>query len=132
MIGLNVGRGTVTLTFATPLSGFLAEISSTEYASSSDAIISAFDASGNLLDRIVMERNGYQVQPGFMGFSYDTAEISRITFANEYIGFRNISIVQADPTGAVPEPATWGMMIVGLGLTGTALRRARRPRRQTA
>lgn len=27
------------------------------------------------------------------------------------------------PAGAVPEPATWGMMIVGLGLVGVGLRR---------
>ncbi|MEG3125743.1 PEPxxWA-CTERM sorting domain-containing protein [Sphingomonas sp. GB1N7] len=31
-----------------------------------------------------------------------------------------------DPSsGAVPEPATWGMIIVGFGLTGAAIRRRR-------
>lgn len=32
-----------------------------------------------------------------------------------------------NPSGAVPEPATWGMMLLGFGLMGAALRR-RRPR----
>ena len=31
--------------------------------------------------------------------------------------------------GAIPEPATWAMMIAGFGLIGAALRRVRRPRR---
>ncbi len=35
----------------------------------------------------------------------------------------NISLVSAD--GVVPEPATWGMMIAGFGLVGSALRRRR-------
>ncbi|UAK26461.1 PEPxxWA-CTERM sorting domain-containing protein [Sphingomonas nostoxanthinifaciens] len=132
MIGLNAGRGTVTLSFATPLSGFLAEIDSTQYASTSDAIITAYDLAGDVLDSILFEHNGYQVEPGYMGFSYATAEISRITFANEYIGLRNISILSADQIGPVPEATTWGMMIVGFGMAGTALRRARRVRPQAA
>jgi hypothetical protein len=32
-----------------------------------------------------------------------------------------------DFAGAVPEPATWGMMILGFGLAGFGLRRGRRP-----
>lgn len=31
-----------------------------------------------------------------------------------------------DPTGAVPEPATWFLMIAGFGLAGASLRKARR------
>lgn len=33
------------------------------------------------------------------------------------------------PTGAVPEPGTWAMMIVGFGVVGGAIRSARRARR---
>ena len=32
-----------------------------------------------------------------------------------------------DPPAGVPEPAAWGLMIVGFGLTGAALRRRRTP-----
>ena len=35
----------------------------------------------------------------------------------------------ADSTGAVPEPASWAMLIAGFGLTGAALRRRSRHRR---
>ncbi len=129
MIGLNAASGTVTLDFATPIAGFLAEINSTQYVSSADAIITALDAAGNQLDRIVLERGGYRVQPGYMGFSYTGAVISRITFANEYIGFRNMSVVAAS---AVPEPATWAMMILGMGMVGTRCRRRRHVRLQPA
>lgn len=34
--------------------------------------------------------------------------------------------LKAGRVGAVPEPATWALMILGLGATGTALRRRRR------
>ena len=30
------------------------------------------------------------------------------------------------PTGAVPEPSTWAMMLLGFGAVGMALRRGRR------
>ena len=39
--------------------------------------------------------------------------------AASYSGNLNLSTV------AVPEPATWGMMILGFGLAGGALRRSR-------
>jgi hypothetical protein len=31
--------------------------------------------------------------------------------------------VSASVSGAVPEPATWGMMILGFGLVGMSMRR---------
>lgn len=40
--------------------------------------------------------------------------------------------IGADSTSPVPEPATWAMMIGGLGLVGSAMRRSRRSARTVA
>jgi hypothetical protein len=124
MIGLNSSYGTITLSFARPLSGFVAEINSTEFADwGRDATVSAYDSAGNLLDTLLFEQQGYQVEPGYWGFSYTAAQIARITFSNEYIAVRNISVVMA-----VPEPVSWAMMLSGFGLVGGILRHGgRRP-----
>jgi PEP-CTERM motif len=45
--------------------------------------------------------------------------------------FDNISATQADAL-AVPEPATWGLMILGFGLAGSSLRRRARPAARAA
>lgn len=39
----------------------------------------------------------------------------------------SLAITYADATGAVPEPAAWGMMILGFGAIGMVLRRRRTP-----
>ncbi len=41
----------------------------------------------------------------------------------EYIGLDNVSVVE---TAAIPEPATWAMMLVGFGALGAALRSRRK------
>jgi hypothetical protein len=40
--------------------------------------------------------------------------------------FSNGITLNAGPTGAVPEPATWAMMILGMGAVGYAMRHAKR------
>jgi len=35
--------------------------------------------------------------------------------------------VNVSPVGAVPEPATWAMMLLGFGAVGFAMRRRQRP-----
>lgn len=50
------------------------------------------------------------------------------SFQDEAWGLDNVSFtarVGEAPTGAVPEPSTWAMMILGLGAAGAALRRRR-------
>lgn len=52
------------------------------------------------------------------------------TAANLYnpqsYGLNELKVFSADPTGAVPEPATWAMMIMGFGMVGSGLRVGRR------
>ncbi|MGH6997313.1 MAG: PEPxxWA-CTERM sorting domain-containing protein [Phenylobacterium sp.] len=55
----------------------------------------------------------------------------RFQFASDYaaygrgVTFDNLSVTGNVPS-AVPEPATWAMMIMGFGLAGTAIRKRRR------
>jgi hypothetical protein len=118
LIGLNRTSGTFTLAFAAPLRSFLAEVNWTEYTTSRDASMSAYDSHGNLLDTILLEHNGSVATPGYLGFSDEGGDIARVTFSNEFVAIRDISVLAA----AVPEPASWAMLIAGFGLAGLALR----------
>ncbi|WP_260600179.1 PEPxxWA-CTERM sorting domain-containing protein [Sphingomonas endolithica] len=52
------------------------------------------------------------------------ANLDELTFAQVVNGSQDLTF--SATIAAVPEPATWGMMIVGFGLAGTALRRKRK------
>jgi hypothetical protein len=121
-IALNNVESTFTLTFAAPVRAFLGQVTwgKPGYAGFSTRM-SAYDASGVQLDAIDFVANGQQqLAKGFYGFAYAGADIKSIVFTNDYIAVRNISIL-----GAVPEPAGWALMILGFGLVGGAMRRAR-------
>lgn len=118
MIGLNAATGSFTLTFATSIKGFLAETNWTNDQTSLEGIVEAFDAAGTLLESITLEHGMNLVDPGMLGFSRSSADIKSIRFSNEYVGIRSISISAA----AVPEPATWAMMLLGFGMMGAAIR----------
>ncbi len=58
-------------------------------------------------------------------FAFDTPFVGQY-FLFEGVNFSNgPRIVEIDAIGAVPEPATWAMMVLGFGLAGGAMRRKR-------
>ena len=122
MIGLDRGTGTFELAFAAPITGFLGELNWTVGAGG-NASISIYNSMGTLLESLTLENGANVVAPGYYGFSRSIADISFVRFNEEYIGVRNITTTGFG--AAVPEPASWAMLIAGFGLTGAAMRRRR-------
>lgn len=75
------------------------------YALPANDKIDIFAGLGEVLDSIVVSD-----LRGAKGESLLFKDIKQISF-------------NATPAGAVPEPATWGMLILGIGLTGGVMRR---------
>ena len=82
----------------------------------------------------VIDTDGDFTTAGFFGFSSATAlqsvEVWSSNLAGGPIGERanvvdNLAISRI-PTGGVPEPASWALMIMGFGLAGAVMRRSRR------
>lgn len=79
-----------------------------------------------------------QTLTGDFSLSFASAPVDGITFDNLFVRYQSITNNAAGikggsgvgqpttPVSAVPEPATWGMMIVGFGLIGASMRRSRR------
>lgn len=63
---------------------------------------------------------------GFQGINGQT--IREVTIAVSGVGFRDLRQVRLVPGAAVPEPASWALMIGGLGLVGMMGRRRVKPR----
>jgi hypothetical protein len=59
------------------------------------------------------------------GESYTSATFSTVSPAG-FTTFKQLRLVLAQPTGGVPEPATWAMMLLGFGGIGMAMRRSRK------
>ncbi|KQT31394.1 hypothetical protein ASG29_15760 [Sphingomonas sp. Leaf412] len=121
MAGLNINRGAMTFTFASAVSGVVADINwAGGYGETVTASI--FDSSANLLETITFDGGkGNMLAPGFWGFSRTSNDISSLVLSNGYIGARSFSIETL--AGGVPEPTTWALMILGMGAVGGAMRR---------
>lgn len=62
----------------------------------------------------------------FWLFDFGTEGVSSITLDNVQ-GFSNAALYTTATPPAVPEPATWGMMLMGFGAAGYAMRKRRQP-----
>lgn len=101
-----------------------------------DAPVRAFGAdfiAANTTSRVNLKIDGQSFvreagQNGFFGVVAD-ADFSDITVTlrlgqNDFVAFDNVTY--ASSVSAVPEPATWAMMVGGFGLAGAAARRTRK------
>jgi len=91
--------------------------------------INAYDTTGGLLQSLtnVSSTSGFTVQ------TLSAANIARVdvvgTFSGNFangarlFGIDNLTFTPNATTGAVPEPATWAMMLLGFGAVGSAMRR---------
>lgn len=88
------------------------------------ANVSFFGNDGSLIQSLALTN----LADGYYGFQRDGGfnDIYGISIDNDDtngIGFDNLKFDVRSVGGAVPEPATWLMMIAGFGLVGAAMRR---------
>lgn len=90
---------------------------------SGGATMWAYDISGNLLGSVSAPDTG-AFGTG-LTLTLNIAGIHSVVFSgdNGTIGFDNFEF--GELTGSVPEPASWAMMIIGLGAVGASMRRYR-------
>lgn len=88
----------------------------------------------NLFSGSLPAQNGYQSSAMFNGLSSTLAVGDTIDFVvnsnNGDLSFDgtllSASLTTPDAVGAVPEPSTWAMMLIGFGAIGASMRRRRR------
>lgn len=69
-----------------------------------------------------------QFGAAFVGFTDFDRDITQIRFSapQDYVAIDDVTFAWNTTSAAVPEPASWALMIGGLGLAGSALRARRR------
>lgn len=90
-------------------------------------------AQGNLLLNFAVTghtaaptRVGFLADNGTAGTVYSRAQTFGVQSEQANNGYGLVTSFDTSAIGAVPEPATWAMMILGFGLVGGAMRSARR------
>lgn len=123
--GDNVGWNSLTIAFDSYAYGFTGLEFSLQFEGKGSVNVEAF-----FLDGSPSESFNYSPIQGNTGFllSGNAGEVfSKVVLTsgdNPFFQFKQAEIgIAAAPPPAVPEPATWAMMISGLGLAGAALRR---------
>lgn len=115
------------------------------YSSNSDATINVYDGlggTGSVLASLALAKQANQnCAPGSTGFYCNWTPIG-VNFAGvarsidfgggaNFVAYDNITFGSALVGGAVPEPRTWAMMLLGFGFVGGAMRSAKRRQKLT-
>jgi hypothetical protein len=123
IVGTTVTGSTPTLTFSPDFTFNLLAGSSYYFGIISD---SALDVGTINTGSITLSQNGLTAT----GSNSNYANYASPTLVG--IASASINLVLRGTQGAVPEPATWAMMIIGFGAIGWSVRRGRRPERGLA
>ena len=131
----SIGAGTLTFTFASAVAGLgFTTIDLFNPQGSNDISLSVFsgaNGTGTLLGSTTAANFNFQSNfTYFMGFTSDSNNIGSFVLTNpggasDVFGVDNIVSAKLSPVAAVPEPATWAMMLLGFGFVGGALRSTR-------
>ena len=89
------------------------------------ATLEAYDIGGMLLGTVTAPDVGPIGTGPVLSFSAAGIHSVRFFGDNRTIGFDNFEFGDLRVTGAVPEPTSWAMMIVGFGFIGSTMRRRR-------
>lgn len=117
--------GSASFAFLNPISSFGFNLTGVQLSSLSVAF------NDGTAQNISIINNGSGVQ--FFGASGFANPIIGFTFnaTNDIVGIDDFRFSAAPVLGAVPEPATWAMMLLGFGLAGGVMRSAKRKERLT-
>jgi hypothetical protein len=91
------------------------------FTSAAPLTLSAFQGSKLLGTTVFSGNNANGNGQANLFMSYAGGSITRVTFTGDANGF-TLDDFHYDQRGGIPEPATWAMMIMGLGAAGGALR----------
>lgn len=133
----NGDSGPTTISFSTPISSIVhIEAQANDYGAFTE-YMSVYDGS-NLLATISADAfNAANTQAAegtetYLNYISGTADITSIVLSTTDAGAGFALGGTGGVGGAVPEPATWAMMLMGFGGMGAAMRSARRQKRAVA
>lgn len=118
-----IGEGALSLLFSTDQSEFGFRLAG---GNGGNAYVSFFRGDGSLIQSITLSSLPIVTSYGFVrdGGVHD---IRGVTIWNDDVTGFGFAAFRHDVASAVPEPATWSMMLLGFGAIGMAMRRARKP-----
>jgi len=132
--GVNSPSGTASLDLTTVLAGLAVDTFSFYWGSvDTYNTLKVFDTANHLLFQVLggelppangnTTSSSSNIRVNFLVTGADRTNLGRLEFTSNGKAFELDDV--AFKTSAVPEPATWAMMIAGFGLAGAAIRRRR-------